>query len=644
MTAEQLERARAERLRHNGNAALTIEEAKTWLEETGLCLYLPRPAQIPTLAPSFAEAVEGKQNPTPGKETLTTAASLLTRLVADGVAIPLNLLTSLGEQPDFLVATWVLPYVFALRGERDWRRPPQTTGSRKVSQLSVEVIRILEAEGPLTTSKLKTQLGREVTEAATLRAIDELWSELRIYPEPQEGKACEWHLLKTKHMKSMQEGASTSQVTAISVLASIYLPAVIAATSEEVEIFLSPLTSRSKIREVLRGLTATRQINTLSLSAQSFYFVAGTLPEFPVTLNLPTYVPVQRAEQEREYTPTLHPVTSTQQTTPTEATIPAPKSAFKPAARAGSSTNGWIRPARPIASRGADSRGNFPPRRKEGAFPPKREGGFAPRTPRPDSTRPIRAFPGGPILNAPAAVTRPGAERPTAPPSGGARPLRAFPGGPILNAPATTPPAAASGARPVRAYPGGPVIGGATAGARPSGSARPAARPASGRPSSGRPNSRPRSASGARPPARAGHPAVGRPTGRPTGTRPPHPAGTRSISARPSVRPTGAKSGKPMGARPQRPGTARPAAAGRTNSRPNTHLGSTRPSTKPSSKQGTRPTSKSRAGRPAAGSRPSGIRASAARPAGARKPGARPGAKPGAKSGKFAGAGGKKRS
>jgi hypothetical protein len=71
-------------------------------------------------------------------------------------------------------------------------------------------------------------------------------------------------------------------VTAISVLASIYLQAVIAGSMEDVEIFLSPLTARSKIREVLRGLVATRQVHTLSLGHAPHFYVAGTLPEFSV--------------------------------------------------------------------------------------------------------------------------------------------------------------------------------------------------------------------------------------------------------------------------------------------------------------------------------------------------------------------------
>lgn len=71
-------------------------------------------------------------------------------------------------------------------------------------------------------------------------------------------------------------------MTAISVLASIYLQAVIAASMEEVEMFLAPLTARSKVREVLRGLVATRQVHTISLGHAPQFYVAGTLPEFAV--------------------------------------------------------------------------------------------------------------------------------------------------------------------------------------------------------------------------------------------------------------------------------------------------------------------------------------------------------------------------
>jgi 23S rRNA pseudouridine2605 synthase len=280
LTAEQLEASRAERMRQNGHGALTLEDARTWIEETGLCLFLPRRQFSSSIAPSFVEAVGGHQNATPDPKHIALAEELLVRLETDGVAVRLNLHGQPGEQPDFVVAAWVLPYVYALRGDRDWRRIPQLTGSRQVSQLAVQAYKQLET-GDATIATLTRALGREVTEGAVLRAITELWQQLRIIPVVSApGKAAQWQLLRTRFQKAIAEGASTSQVTAISVLASIYLQAVIAASMEEVELFLAPLTARSKVREVLRGLVATRQVHTISLGHAPHFYVAGTLPEF----------------------------------------------------------------------------------------------------------------------------------------------------------------------------------------------------------------------------------------------------------------------------------------------------------------------------------------------------------------------------
>ena len=280
MTSEQLEAARTERMRQNGLGAITLEDARTWLEETGLCLFLPKRQYSASLAPSFVEAVAGQRNSTPDPAQITLAEDLLVRLEKDGVAVRLNLLGHPGEQPDYVVAAWVLPYVYALRGDRDWRRTPQLTGSRQVSPLAIQAYKRLE-QGEATIAELTRFLGREVSETAVLRAITELWQQLRIIPViDTPGQPARWQLLRIRFQKAIAEGASTSQVTAISVLASIYLQAVIAATMEEVEIFLSPLTARSKIREVLRGLVATRQVHTLTMGHAPHYYVAGTLPEF----------------------------------------------------------------------------------------------------------------------------------------------------------------------------------------------------------------------------------------------------------------------------------------------------------------------------------------------------------------------------
>jgi hypothetical protein len=390
LTAEQLEASRAERMRQNGHGALTLEDARTWIEETGLCLFLPRRQFSSSIAPSFVEAVAGKRDATPDPQFIAAAEELLVRLELDGVAVRLNLLGQPGEQPDFVVAAWVLPYVYALRGDRDWRRSPQLTGSRQVSQLAVQAYKQLEL-GDTNITKLTHALGREVTEVAVLRAITELWQQLRIIPTISAvGKAAEWQLLRHRFQKAIAEGASTSQVTAISVLASIYLQAVIAASMEEVELFLAPLTARSKVREVLRGLVATRQVHTISMGHAPHFYVAGTLPEFatPPTLytsssmgasayfmhreledELPEYeapkpavsIPAPVARIEPHVVPETHTPRTPAARKPAAETKPAPRPHFsrptvhsrdrKPA----QSTTGNRASARPVRRAGTDS-------------------------------------------------------------------------------------------------------------------------------------------------------------------------------------------------------------------------------------------------------------------------------------------------
>ena len=267
-------------MRLNGRGQLTIDEARTWLEETGLCLFLPRRQFASFTAPTFVEAVAGEHTSSPSAKLVSIAEDLLVRLESENVAVRLNLLGQPGEGPDFVVAAWVLPYVYALRGDRDWRRIPQLTGSRQVSALAIQAYKQLET-GEATITQLRHSLGREVSESAVLRAITELWQQLRIIPVVSAaGKTPQWQLLRVRYQKAIAEGASTSQVTAISVLASIYLQAVIAASMEEVEMFLAPLTARSKVREVLRGLVATRQVHSLAMGHAPHFYVAGTLPEF----------------------------------------------------------------------------------------------------------------------------------------------------------------------------------------------------------------------------------------------------------------------------------------------------------------------------------------------------------------------------
>ena len=293
MNREQLQQTRAQRWHQNGEALLTLEAAREWLQETGICLFLPRKMQLPAPAPSFVEAFLGETNATPSLEQIENATAMLARLTDEGDALALNLLGVAGEQPDFLVTPEYLSYIFTLRGDKGWKHDPATTGTGRVSPLVLEVWKAIERTGVQTAIELRETLGKEVTEAAILRALHDLWTSLRVILLPgSNGEPATWEALKTRFERAMTAGKATSQVSALSVLLARYLQSAVAATSEEAEIFLSPLASRTKVREVIRGLTATRQLSTYSLDAQPLLYVEGTLPEFGEPIDMADIEPI----------------------------------------------------------------------------------------------------------------------------------------------------------------------------------------------------------------------------------------------------------------------------------------------------------------------------------------------------------------
>ena len=249
--------------------------------QSGLCLFLPRKAQIAAPAPSFVEACLGETSPTPPRAAIETAKDLLVRLIEANSAMPLNLLGTATDHPDFLVSVEALPFVYALRGDRDWKHAPGTAGANRVSPLVTQVWKLLEKRGVLTAPEIQEELGRELTEAAVVRALHELWASMRVVPLYQSGgQETLWEPLQSRHQKAMNSGVGMSQVTALSVLVSVYLQSVVAASGEEAEAFLSPLASRSKVREVVRGLSATRQLSLIQMETHSLLYVEGSLPEF----------------------------------------------------------------------------------------------------------------------------------------------------------------------------------------------------------------------------------------------------------------------------------------------------------------------------------------------------------------------------
>jgi 23S rRNA pseudouridine2605 synthase len=281
-SAGQLAAARATAWHQDGKALLTLDAMRAWVDHYGLVLFAPRAAQLGAPAPSFIEATLGIANEAPTAAESATARSLAARLVAEGTALPLNLLGSAGDQPDFIASAKVFSYVFTMRGDKAWKQPPSTSEGNKVSPLAVRVWEVLGEKGALSASELASELGREVTKTAITRALNELWSQLRVIPQHQqdENSPVLWELTSKRFAKAIKAGTNAGQPKAMSALLSLYLAQAVGATEEEVAGFLSPLTARSRVREIVHALTAGRQLDTTVVDGKTLLHVSGTLPEF----------------------------------------------------------------------------------------------------------------------------------------------------------------------------------------------------------------------------------------------------------------------------------------------------------------------------------------------------------------------------
>lgn len=221
----------------------------------------------------------GAPSVTPARDAIETATSMLRQLSASGDLVPLNLFGAAGaltsDQPDFLATRAMLPYIFSMIGGRNWKSGP----GMKASPLMTEVWTLLNREGALTAQEMQTALGRELTEGAVLRTVVDLWHGLRALPV-YEGETTRWELTQVRFSDEMTASQKVAQTTALSFLVASYLDSAVAASAEEIETFLSPLTSRSRVREIVNGLSATRQLGIVSVGAQPLLHVMGSLPEF----------------------------------------------------------------------------------------------------------------------------------------------------------------------------------------------------------------------------------------------------------------------------------------------------------------------------------------------------------------------------
>jgi len=267
----ELHQARAGKWHLDNKPVRTIEEAQDFIESVGFCLMYPlRP---PILLPTFIGAFVGADDRLPTVQYAFSdpraqhATELMVRLLRDKAAFEANLFD---ENNNFLVAASVFPYFYALVGERNPKQPPKAGARSEYSQLAVDAFEIIRRDGPISKLKLRDQLGRELSLAALDRALNELWSKLRITRvdySPEEGAS--WDVLYRWAPDSVREGISLSVPAALSGLVSKYLDCVVAAEQEEVEKFFSNLVPRSRVRETINALLAARELSFVHIGNRS---------------------------------------------------------------------------------------------------------------------------------------------------------------------------------------------------------------------------------------------------------------------------------------------------------------------------------------------------------------------------------------
>jgi hypothetical protein len=271
VTDLELQQLRNEKWRLDGKAIRTIEAARAFVEDVGLCLMYPlRP---PLLVPTFIGAFVGSDDRLPEWQhafkdpRATEATELMVRLLREKTTFEANL----GEENNgFLVAASVFPYFYAMMGERNPKQAPKAGTRSPYSQLASDVFAMIQREGALSKQKLLEKLGGGVSVAALDKSLAELWSKLRITRvdyNVSEGSV--WDLLYRWAPDAIKEGVGLSVPEALSALVSKYLDCVIAVDQPELETFFGKFVARSKVKEAVNALLAARELSFVHVAGKS---------------------------------------------------------------------------------------------------------------------------------------------------------------------------------------------------------------------------------------------------------------------------------------------------------------------------------------------------------------------------------------
>ena len=308
MTDLELREHRRRKWRLDGRPLRSADDAREFLESVGFCLMYP--VKPPLLLPTFIGACVGSEANLPTRSQAfdhpraRQAEDLVLDLLRQRAAFETNLF---GETPMLLAAS-VLPYFYALVGDRNPKaEPKKDSETAQLSPLARDTWAALRQSGPLVKTKLRELLGGAPSDAALERALGELGASLkiaRVDQSPHGGTT--WELLHRWAPEAVQEGIGLSVGESLSALVSRYLECVVAAEAKEVEEFFSRLAPRSRVRESVNALLSARELAFVPVGNKTLIQIAPPRP--PVTFRR---VAPQGAEARPKTSPPRRPASRT---------------------------------------------------------------------------------------------------------------------------------------------------------------------------------------------------------------------------------------------------------------------------------------------------------------------------------------------
>lgn len=287
MQEQQLQELRHEKWHLNGQPVRTLDEARKFIDSVGFCLLYPqRPA---VLVPTFVGAYVGSDEklPTPQRAfadpRAREAKQLMVRLLRDKAAYEANVFA----ENNFLVSASVFPYFYGMVGDRNPKQAPKATTRSGYSPLAVDSFHIINKHGPISKHRLREMLGKEITETALDRSLDELWAKLRITRvDYKQDEGVFWDVLFRWAPEAVKEGMHVSLAESLTALVSKYLDGVLAAQQEEVENFFSSLVGRARVRDAINALQAARELSFVHVGGRVLMQVSS-LQDSQLFPNLP---------------------------------------------------------------------------------------------------------------------------------------------------------------------------------------------------------------------------------------------------------------------------------------------------------------------------------------------------------------------